>query len=42
VGGLITKVTNQLRKVLRSCTHKATEHTTAVRIDSNKLTDTNS
>ena len=42
MGRLITEVTNQLRKILRSRTHKAAEHTTAVRINSDKLSDTNS
>jgi len=36
------EVTNQLRKVLRSRIHKAAEDTTAVRINSNKLTETDS
>ena len=42
MGRLITEVTKHLRKVLRSCIHKATEHTTVVRMNSNKLTDANS
>jgi len=43
VGRLKTEVTNQLRKMLRSHTrHKTAEHTTAVTINLDKLTDPNS
>jgi len=42
VGGVETVVTNQLRKMFRSHIHKEAEHTTAVRINSDKLADTNS
>jgi len=42
VGRLITEVTNQLCKVLRSRIHKAAEHTIVVGINWNELTDTNS
>jgi len=34
VSRLITEVTNRLRKVLRSHTHKTAQHTTAVRTES--------
>jgi len=43
VGKLETEVMNQLRKMLRSHIHKAAEeHTPAIRINSDKLTETNS
>jgi len=38
----VTEATNQLRDVLLSRTNKAAENTNAVRINLNKLTDTNS
>jgi len=39
---LKTEVTNQLHEMLRSHMHKEAEHTTAVWINSDKLTGTNS
>jgi len=41
-GRVKTIVTNHLRKMFRSRIHKAAEHNTAVRINSDKLTNTNS
>jgi len=42
VGRVKTVVTNHLRKMFPSCIHKATEHNTAARINSDKPTKTKS
>jgi len=42
VGRVKTVVTNHLRKMFRSCIHKAVEWNTTTRINWNKLTETNS
>jgi len=42
VGGVKTEVSNHLRKMFRSRTHRAAERKTAAWINSDKLTETNS
>jgi len=42
VDRLKTEVTNQLRKIVRFRIRKAAEHKTAIKINSDKLIDTNS
>ena len=42
MGRVKTVFTNHLRKMFRSCIHKAAERNTTVKINSAKFTETNS